>query len=293
MTRNLRSKLEVDWGGPDDTDGDGVPDDWDACPAGGGDWTSNYDNDADSDGCNDSTEDDYVSPCDPGHWGATSDDCAEADPGYYVPIGGSADQQLCENGTYQPSSGQTSCIEAAPGHYVPVPLTWTEEQTSFGTTISTGNTHTCGIVESGDAYCWGSGGEGKLGNGATSDSDSPTKVSLPTGRTAKSISAGADHTCAILDDGYVYCWGINWEGQLGNSSICNSCYSSIPVRISLPATARYIAAGNVHTCAIWESGDPASSSTENGPGTVSCWGDGGDGRLGGGSNSMSNSPVPV
>jgi alpha-tubulin suppressor-like RCC1 family protein len=46
-------------------------------------------------------------------------------------------------------------------------------------------------------------------------------VDLGTGRTAKMISAGGEHTCALLDDDSVKCWGRNQYGQLGLGDTSN------------------------------------------------------------------------
>ena len=74
------------------------------------------------------------------------------------------------------------------------------------TTISSGNVHTCAILDDGSVSCWGDGGYGQLGNGGTSDANTPTSTSsLGIGRTAVAISSGGVHTCAILDDGSVSC----------------------------------------------------------------------------------------
>ena len=45
--------------------------------------------------------------------------------------------------------------------------------------------------------------------------DSLTAVDLGSGRTAKVIVAGGSHTCAILDNSSIKCWGANATGQLG------------------------------------------------------------------------------
>ena len=86
--------------------------------------------------------------------------------------------------------------------------------------ISSGGSHTCAILDDGSVSCWGNGGNGRLGNGGTSDEFTPTPTSsLGTGRTAVAISSGRFHTCAILDDGSVSCWGFGFDGQLGNGGI--------------------------------------------------------------------------
>jgi alpha-tubulin suppressor-like RCC1 family protein len=83
--------------------------------------------------------------------------------------------------------------------------------------ISSGGYHTCAILDNGLVSCWGWNGHGALGNGGTSSQaiSSPALTnSLGTGRTAVAISSGNQHTCAILDNGSVSCWGINSNGQL-------------------------------------------------------------------------------
>ena len=77
--------------------------------------------------------------------------------------------------------------------------------------------------------CWGRNYHGQLGHGNTADrGDGPDEmgdaldaVDLGTGRTAKMIDAGDDHTCAVLDDDSVKCWGRNDYGQLGLGEFSN------------------------------------------------------------------------
>ena len=54
-----------------------------------------------------------------------------------------------------------------------------------------------------------------LGDGSGEMGDNLSAVDLGTGRTATAIGAGAFHTCAILDNASVKCWGENTNGQLG------------------------------------------------------------------------------
>ncbi len=81
--------------------------------------------------------------------------------------------------------------------------------------ISVGQYHACAILDNGDAFCWGSNELGQLGDGSTTDRSTPSRVSMPEGSVVSTISAGNQHTCAILSNASVYCWGDNSDGQLG------------------------------------------------------------------------------
>ena len=82
--------------------------------------------------------------------------------------------------------------------------------------VSGGDYHTCAILNTGEVSCWGYGAFGALGNGGTSDQYTPTDTSsLGPNRKAVSISSGGYHTCVILDNGEVSCWGMNAAGRLG------------------------------------------------------------------------------
>ena len=69
--------------------------------------------------------------------------------------------------------------------------------------------------------CWGANNEAQLGYGHLSrigDNESPVSagdVELGTGLEAYQIAIGDKHTCVLLTDGAVRCWGLNTSGQLG------------------------------------------------------------------------------
>ena len=87
------------------------------------------------------------------------------------------------------------------------------------------NQISCAIYDNGSLYCWGRNDHGQLGLGSTSGrEDAPQFVDFGTGRTVASLgmgSSGAEgwepnsHTCAVLDNGSLMCWGANGDGQLG------------------------------------------------------------------------------
>ncbi|HIG25022.1 MAG TPA: hypothetical protein EYQ49_03870, partial [Acidimicrobiia bacterium] len=57
------------------------------------------------------------------------------------------------------------------------------------------------------------------GDGAGEMGDNLPAINLGTGRTATQIVAGFYHTCALLDDATIKCWGLNSNGQLGYGGV--------------------------------------------------------------------------
>jgi alpha-tubulin suppressor-like RCC1 family protein len=142
--------------------------------------------------------------------------------------------------------------------------------------IAAGDAHSCAIASNREVYCWGSGTDGRLGNGATIQSNLPVLVLGLTD--VVEISAGAAHSCAVKGDGTAYCWGSGLNGRLGDGTTTSS---SVPVQVSNLTTFTDISAGSQHTCAIVADG------------TAYCWGNGGGGRLGQGATMSSSVPVQV
>ena len=107
--------------------------------------------------------------------------------------------------------------------------------------ISTGASHTCALLDDNTAKCWGSGGAGKLGTGSANsigdgqgEMDKLEAINFGTDRTVKAIAAGLSHTCALLDNNTVQCFGFNGQGQLGSGNTDNLGDSQNETGDSLP-----------------------------------------------------------
>ena len=104
--------------------------------------------------------------------------------------------------------------------------------------IAAGEDHTCAIQSDGSVRCWGEGSFGRLGHGGGGDKNTPTATaSLGAGRTAIDITAGSTHTCAVLDNGSVACWGANDYGQLGDGTTTNRLTPTQTLSLGRPAVA--------------------------------------------------------
>jgi alpha-tubulin suppressor-like RCC1 family protein len=111
--------------------------------------------------------------------------------------------------------------------------------------ITAGDNHTCAVENDGDVYCWGQNNHGQFGNGTTISTSTPSKVLFPDAAApVTAITGSAYHTCAVLTDGTVYCWGYNGNGQLGNGT---TTANATPALATLPSAAATITAGNSHT----------------------------------------------
>jgi uncharacterized repeat protein (TIGR01451 family) len=154
--------------------------------------------------------------------------------------------------------------------------------------IATGDYHTCAILDDGSVRCWGFGANGRLGYGNTQNVLSPANappVDLG-GHRATAITAGASHTCVILDDGSVRCWGNGTSGRLGYGNLATigdneTPASAGPVDIGAGRRAIAISAGDFHTCVIRDDH------------SLLCWGFGQAGQLGyGGTNDVGDDETP-
>ena len=154
--------------------------------------------------------------------------------------------------------------------------------------VAVGGFHSCAL-ESGKAYCWGSDTYGELGDGVAGGA-SPHPVAVYSGgvlagKTLTRITVGYDDTCALDSGGAAYCWGRNYQGELGDGSTTES---SVPVAVDTTG----VLAGKTLTQITAEGGHGNTCALDT-SGKAYCWGTGGAGDLGDGSTDSSSVPVAV
>jgi alpha-tubulin suppressor-like RCC1 family protein len=136
---------------------------------------------------------------------------------------------------------------------VPVQVASTVSGAAFDevTDACTGALHTCARRADGSVWCWGSNDQRQLGNGAFNGARAkqPVRVDMERGVAQGTLSCGANHTCAIDDDGSLQCWGDNSHGQLGNGSTANQASRPGPVT-GLVAVPVRVSADADRTCAL-------------------------------------------
>ena len=153
--------------------------------------------------------------------------------------------------------------------------------------IAAGERHTCALLALGNVQCWGYNGEGQIGNGASGgDVGAPAPVVVnarfdPMEFNAVAVSAGGNHSCAILVDGSLRCWGDDTFGQLGDTKM-NNVRPIADTPVFGLNDALEIVTGNKHTCAV---------ETVNFTGR--CWGDNSAGQLGNGLTNPASVPNTV
>jgi len=134
---------------------------------------------------------------------------------------------------------------------------------------------------------WGANGSGQLGNGVISTLPNECKC-IPTVQTVLglsgviSVSAGGAHVLALKEDGTVWAWGDNYEGQLGNGTFADGV--AVPAQVPGLTNIVAVAAGADHSLALRSDG------------TLWVWGDNSYGELGNGTRNppgINGTPSPI
>ncbi|HEY6079829.1 MAG TPA: hypothetical protein VIW29_13540 [Polyangiaceae bacterium] len=173
-------------------------------------------------------------------------------------------------------------FHVVPGSFTPLGLADPVSVQELGgvTAITSGLFHSCALRgETASIYCWGAGNAGQLGDGIFHMFDDagvalPQLVEIDD---VAQVSAAGSHTCVLLGDGSVWCWGDNLFGQLGDDSMTNS---ATPLRVDGLSGVVQLAVGKDQTCALMEDS------------TVQCWGSGGVNNQAGTTISLLD-PTPI
>jgi alpha-tubulin suppressor-like RCC1 family protein len=192
------------------------------------------------------------------------------------------------NGT---STGPNTCNGSSPCGTTPAPVLLPAGVTP--TAIAGAGQNAYAIGSDGKLYAWGANSVGGLGNGDTTNSDTPVVVSLPAGVTPTAIAGAEQNAYAIGSDGNLYAWGNNTVGQLGNGTSCVGPCTLTPVVVSLPS--------GVTPTAIAADSDAAYAIGSDGK--LYAWGGNSAGELGNGTStgpdtcfigvSCGTTPAPV
>jgi alpha-tubulin suppressor-like RCC1 family protein len=150
--------------------------------------------------------------------------------------------------------------------------------------VSAGLSHTCGVTTDNRAYCWGTNGSGRLGDG-TAGTVRPRPVAVAGGLRFRGVTAGHVHTCGVTTGDRAYCWGFNRDGRLGDGTTVRRL-TPVPVAGGLRfrqvnTTTISVGVGVPHTC---------GTTTRN---VAYCWGLNGFGQIGDGTTIDRLRPVPV
>jgi alpha-tubulin suppressor-like RCC1 family protein/fibronectin type 3 domain-containing protein len=142
---------------------------------------------------------------------------------------------------------------------------------SAGGNSVSGRGFTCGVQSDGTLWCWGSNKYGQLGNTTNLGTDDPTSVptQVGIGTTWSSVSAGMSSTCGLQTNGTAWCWGLNYDGELGNTAhITTEDPTTAPTQVGSGTTWSSVSVGSDQTCA---------TRADN---TLWCWGGNVYGQLG-------------
>ncbi|HMJ12246.1 MAG TPA: hypothetical protein VK524_12565, partial [Polyangiaceae bacterium] len=152
--------------------------------------------------------------------------------------------------------------------------------------VAMGLKHTCALLSRGNVRCWGLNSSGELGYGnrATIGDDDAAGAGgdVNVGGSVVQIAAGNEHTCAVLSNGRLRCWGNNYYSQLGHPGPDPIGDDETPASagdVPIDGVVQKVAAGGGHTCVLLASG------------SVRCWGDGEWGQLGYGNRRVMTAPA--
>jgi alpha-tubulin suppressor-like RCC1 family protein len=146
--------------------------------------------------------------------------------------------------------------------------------------VSAGSAHSCAVLATGKVMCWGARGNGRLGDAAATTGDQATPVMVSGISDAVQVSAGRLHSCAVLGDGKVACWGAFSGNRLGDGGTATSDQAA-PVMVMGITDAKQVSVGDQHSCAATQASG------------MLCWGNNANSQLGDGMTVTPKMPVAV
>jgi alpha-tubulin suppressor-like RCC1 family protein len=153
--------------------------------------------------------------------------------------------------------------------------------------LEAGDFHTCAVTTGDRAFCWGNGTNGQIGNTRKAEINRWPRA-VAGGLSVDRVTAGRFHSCGETTGNRAYCWGANFDGQLGNGTDTGpettcpfTACSTRPVAVSGGLYFDQVDAGGTHTCAK----TPA--------GVAYCWGNTEYGDLGDGRGGRTSQVTPT
>ncbi len=97
--------------------------------------------------------------------------------------------------------------------------------------VAVGDYHACAVTSAGKLYCWGRGAEGQLGQGGLNLMQQSSAAEVPMPELVRFVATGGKHTCAVSITNKLYCWGYNFNGQLGNGDAGSAANVAMPTQV--------------------------------------------------------------
>jgi alpha-tubulin suppressor-like RCC1 family protein len=213
---------------------------------------------------------------------------SECSSGQCVPtVGCTSKEVVCNDGLDDDGDSAIDCADSDCAQDVSC-------QTGVTQLGNSGVWHDCITNSSGEVKCWGRNHCGQLGyftadHATQQKSTNATLISTPLAGTPKMVRGGNAHTCVLLTNGTVQCWGRNVEGQLGVGAFGTNTNPAFPQCTGTAQTVKDAAGtGTLSGVVLLASGGHSNCAVLSN-GTVQCWGQNIWGQLGNGASPLGNS----
>lgn len=187
-------------------------------------------------------------------------------------VGCNTKETVCNDGIDNDGDGLTDCLDTADCQTDPICQPGVKY---FG---NGGVNHDCIVNAAGVVKCWGRDNCSQLGYFSNPYSATPKAITFTLAGPPKLVRGGSLHTCVLLTNGTVQCFGGNSAGQLGNGTTSAGACSTTATTVTGLSNVSQLATGGNFNCAVVN-------------GAVQCWGENNWGQLG--NNTQTNSSVPV